>query len=222
MPDISEQWDRDGFLIVPAVVSPEQCEKLKIEALHLLKEHARPGASVYVGCAVVSKLFSDLVENPTVLDLLSQIMPDGIEFLSDKLVYKTATRSFATPWHIDASYWKNTRPKLSVWIPFDDIGEDTAALTLVPRSHKKEWSHQHAEGAKAEFEEFIRKEDIAVEDVKICEIKRGTAVIFSDRLVHGSTPAAGTRERYAIISTYHAPGNEEFDQQFKARKVLQA
>ncbi|MCB1105199.1 MAG: phytanoyl-CoA dioxygenase family protein, partial [Cephaloticoccus sp.] len=58
-------------------------------------------------------------------------------------------------------------------------------------------------------------------DVVTCSIKRGTAVVFSDRLVHGSTPNTAGKDRYAIISTYHAPANDEaFDLEFPARKVI--
>ena len=54
-----------------------------------------------------------------------------------------------------------------------------------------------------------------------CAIKRGTAIVFSDRLVHGSTPNTAAKDRYAIIGTYQAPGeDEEFDLNFPARKVI--
>ena len=58
-------------------------------------------------------------------------------------------------------------------------------------------------------------------DVVTCAIPRGTAIVFSDRLVHGSTANTAGRDRYAIISTYHAPAADEpFDLDFPARKVL--
>jgi hypothetical protein len=39
--------------------------------------------------------------------------------------------------------------------------------------------------------------------------------------VHGSTPNTAGKDRYAIISTYQAPGADEaFDLGFPARKVL--
>ena len=186
----------------------------------MLKEHARPGATVYVGCAVVSRVFNELAGHPAILRVLEQIMPEGIEFLSDKLVYKTAAKAFATPYHVDASYWKNTRPKLSVWIPFDDVSEENGTLTVVPGSHLREWRHRLTAGINNEFTEAIENGEIPEGQVVTCKIERGTAIVFSDRLVHGSTSANGMKERYAIISTYHAPGEEPFDLNFEARKVL--
>ena len=49
------------------------------------------------------------------------IMPQGIAFLSDKIVIKAHDQRFATPWHADAFYWRGTRHKLSVWIALDAI-----------------------------------------------------------------------------------------------------
>lgn len=214
------RWNRDGFLIIPSLLSPQECGELKLEGLRLLKEHSSPGATVHVGCSTVSKASADLAGRPRILEILEWIMPDGIEFLSDKLVYKNAAKSFATPWHIDASYWKNTRPKLSVWIPLDDVNAGNGTLTVIPGSHLKKWQHCSTAGVNNEFIFSIEKEEILGSPVIACELGRGSAVIFSDRLVHGSTESDGKKDRYAIISTYHAPGDESFDHQFAARKVL--
>jgi ectoine hydroxylase-related dioxygenase (phytanoyl-CoA dioxygenase family) len=57
--------------------------------------------------------------------------------------------------------------------------------------------------------------------VAVCEVGRGSAVVFSDRLVHGSTANTAGTDRYVIIGTYQAPAADEpFDLDFPARKVL--
>jgi ectoine hydroxylase-related dioxygenase (phytanoyl-CoA dioxygenase family) len=214
-------WENDGFFVIPSVISAEECEKLKAESLEILKNHAREGATVYVGCAAVSGNFAHLAEHPAIVEALRLIMPDGIEFMSDKLVYKKPGKAFPTPWHIDAWYWKGTRPKLSVWIPFDDTTAENGTLTVIPGSHRHEWTVQQTKGINGEFENMLEDNDQpAADKIHTCELKRGSAVFFSDRLLHGSTASQGNRERYAIISTYHVPGDEPFDQNFSARKVL--
>ncbi len=214
-------WDADGFFILPRVLSDKECETLKAEALRILAQCGRPGATVHLGCAAASPSFAALAEHPVILEALRAVLPDGIEFLSDKIVCKKPGKSFATPWHIDAWYWRNTRPKVSVWIPFEDTGAENGALTVVPGSHRVAWSPKHTKGINGEFVFETGETDIpAAARVVTCELRRGDAVIFSDRLLHGSTPSEGSRERFAIISTYHAPGEEDFDRQFPARKVL--
>lgn len=212
-------WEAGGFIIVPDVLSSDECRVLKEEALQILRDHAKPGATVHLGCSAVSRNFARLAEKPEIMELLKLLLPGGVEFLSDKLVYKKPGKDFATPWHIDEWYWKNTRPKISVWIPFDDASAESGTLTVVPGSHRRDWTRRRSEGINNEFI-FATEHDIPEKEAVVCGIQAGTAIIFSDRLLHGSTSSRGRNERYAIISTYHAPGHEPFDDQFPARRVL--
>lgn len=218
---LAARYQRDGFVIAPDLLSAEECDKLKVEARQVLDRHATGGRSVYVHVAVVSPLFRALAENPRIIDVLRLIMPHGVMFMSDKIVYKSPEKTFATPWHIDAYYWRNTRPKLSVWIPLDDATAENGTLTVVPGSHKRDWRMVRRDPSAGEFVNAIEDGDWQDGDVVTCAIKRGTAIVFSDRLVHGSTANTAGRDRYAIISTYHAPAPDEaFDLEFPARKVI--
>lgn len=218
---LSAQYDRDGFVLIPDLLSAKECDSLKAEARKVLDENAKPGASVYVHVAVVSAMFRALAEDPRIVDILKPVMPHGVMFLSDKIVYKSPDKTFPTPWHIDAYYWRNTRPKLSVWIPLDDATAENGTLTVVPGSHKRDWRMVKLDLPSGEFGMGITDGEWQAGDVVTCSIKRGTAVVFSDRLVHGSTPNTAGKDRYAIISTYHAPANDEaFDLEFPARKVI--
>jgi hypothetical protein len=49
----------------------------------------------------------------------------------------------------------------------------------------------------------------------ICKAKRDAGIFVSDRLVHGSTSNIARTDRYTVISTYHAPADDErFDHDF--------
>lgn len=219
--ELAARYDRDGFLVIPDLLTAEECEKLKIEARSVLDQHAKPGSSVYVHVSVVNPTFRALAEDPRVVGILKPVMPQGVAFLSDKIVYKSPDKTFPTPWHIDCFYWRNTRPKLSVWIPLDDAMADNGTLTVVPGSHKKDWRMIKMGLPSGDFQYEIDGGNWKEGDVVTCAIKRGTAIIFSDRLVHGSTRNVAGKDRYALINTYHAPAADEpFDLEFPARKVL--
>lgn len=221
--NLAARYAQDGFVIIPDLLSAQECDMLKTEARRVLKDCAKPGASVHVHVAVVSQPFRELAENPKLLGALRPLMPQGIMFMSDKIVYKSADKTFATPWHIDCFYWRNTRPKLSVWIPLDDATAENGTLTVVPGSHKRDWQMVKKGLANGEFHDEVSGASWGEGDVVTCAIKRGTAVIFSDRLVHGSTSNTAGTDRYAIIGTYHSPARDEpFDLDFPARKVLVA
>lgn len=217
------QYDADGFCILPDLFSNKECADLKSEILRILKTHARPGRSVYVGAAVVSPIFQALAGDDRIIAPLRQIMPDGVMFMSDKIVFKSGQRQFATPWHIDAFYWQDTRPKLSVWIPLDDCSQENGALRVVRKSHLRSWEASTGDTANTngEFENVVSKRQWPLEDELTWNIRRGSAIIFSDRLLHASHPNPTGRDRYTIISTYHAPAEDEpFDIQFPARRVI--
>ncbi len=218
---LAARYERDGFVILPDLLNAEECDTLKAEARRVLDSFARPKASVHLHMAATSPVFRALSEDTRIVTALRAVMPHGVMFLSDKIVYKSADKTFATPWHVDFFYWLNTRPKLSVWIPLDDATADNGTLTVVPGSHRRDWRMVKKALASGDFEYEIAGGTWSDGDVVTCAIKRGTAIIFSDRLVHGSTANTAGRDRYAIISTYHAPAlDEPFDLDFPARKVL--
>lgn len=221
--DLAARYDRDGFVVIPDVLSEEECRELKAEGLRVLREHANPKASVYVGVAVASPSFYKLASDPRIIEVLKPLMPEGIMFMSDKFVFKSGEMAFGTPWHYDAAYWPNTRSKLSVWIPLDDATVANGALKVVPGGHKQEWRHAHSEGGKTggEFVNTISDLPFDAPDEVVCEMKAGSLLVFSDLLPHASTPNTAGLDRYAIISTYHAPApDDEFDVQFNARHVI--
>jgi phytanoyl-CoA hydroxylase len=224
IPDPAEliaRYDRDGFVVIPNLLTAEECDTLKVEARRVLDSKKRPGASVHVHVAAESAPFRALSEDLRIVDILRPLMPGGVMFLSDKIVYKSPDKTFPTPWHIDCYYWRDTRPKLSVWIPLDDATAENGTLTVVPGSHKRDWRMVKMGLPSGDFENAIEDGEWQDGDVVTCTIRRGTAVVFSDRVVHGSTPNTAGRDRYAIIGTYHAPAADEpFDLDFPARKVL--
>ena len=222
-PALATAYARDGFCVIPTMLTPMECDRLKQEAHRVIREHACPTGTVHVGVATVSPLFYQLADDARIVAILSAIMPTGVMFLSDKLVFKSVAATFASPWHIDAAYWRNTRPKLSVWIPLDDATVANGTLKVVRGSHCHEWPHATSamRDTNGEFPNVIRDRQWAANDEIICTVPRGSAIFFSDRLVHGSCPNTAGTDRFTIISTYHAPAPDEpFDVNFSARHVI--
>jgi len=220
---VAQSYERDGYYVAHGLLTPQECEQLKVEAMRVLREVGKPGATVYVGVAVASPVYYKLAHDPRIVSVLEKIMPDGVAFLSDKFVFKSGDKKFATPWHYDAAYWPNTRSKLSVWIALDDCSKDNGALKVVRASHKREWKHilSDKKATNNEFDTVISDSQWTPTDEVVCEIKKGGAIFFSDRTVHASCENPSGQDRYAIISTYHAATEDEpFDVRFKARHVI--
>lgn len=221
---IAAAFERDGFWIERDLLSADECDALKTEALRVLREKGKPNGTVYVGVAAASPMYYKLADDRRFVSILEQIMPDGVMFMSDKFVFKSAKQTFPTPWHIDKFYWEGTRPKMSIWIPLDDAMTINGTLKVVRGSHKLEWKVKNPTDTSVTNNEFVNVIDNQQWDPRdevTCELKRGGAVFFSDRLAHASCPNTAGLDRYTIISTYHAPAADEaFDGQFPARHVI--
>jgi ectoine hydroxylase-related dioxygenase (phytanoyl-CoA dioxygenase family) len=217
-----EEYMRDGYIVVPGVLSREDCAALKVEGLEVLRKHSDPGFTVYVGVAVASDVYYQLASHPRIVEVLKALMPDGVMFLSDKFVFKSGEQRFPTPWHQDEAYWRNTRPKLSVWIALDDVSRHNGALKVLPGRHHSVLDHGQATGVPTnEFTNTIASIPQDAPGEVIAEMKAGDALFFSDLTPHASCPNESGEDRYAIISTYHAPAEDEpFDLGFKARHVI--
>jgi hypothetical protein len=223
--DLAAQYERDGFVVLPQVLSADECRSLKEEGLRVLREHSDARRTVFVGVAAASEVFYKLASDPRIVEPLKQIMPDGVMFLSDKFVFKSGEHRFGTPWHCDIAYWKNTRPKLSIWIPLDDVSAANGTLKVLPGGHKRSWQHDATEGEKTnnEFSNVIRSLPEDMPEQFVCELPAGSLLIFSDRLPHASMPNSAGADRYVIISTYQAPAPDDFfDVGFPARHVIVA
>ncbi len=216
---VRENYQRDGFYIVPDLFTSRECEAWKREALRLSQAVS---STVIISAAAKSAAFRALSDDGRLVAVLRALMPDGIEFWSDKTVYKSARQAFATPWHCDESYWRGARPKISVWIALDEANESNGALKVLPGSHKRNWVHHSGDMAATnnEFENVITPDWDAAQEV-ICVLPQGGAIFFSDRLLHASCPNRAGTDRYSLISTYHAPGEEAIDRNFPARHVIE-
>jgi phytanoyl-CoA hydroxylase len=221
---ITASYNENGYYVASKIFSDEECEAMKVEAMRVLREKANPKSTVYVGVAAASPMYYRLASDPRLVAVLDRIMPDGVAFMSDKFVFKSGAQRFATPWHIDKFYWRNTRAKLSVWIALDKCSAENGALKVIRGSHKKTWTPKNADTSQTnnEFSNVIDGAQWAPEEEVVCEVEKGSAIFFSDALVHGSCTNTAGLDRYAIISTYHAPVSveEPFDKPFPARHVI--
>lgn len=219
--EVRLEYEQQGFIVIPNILDESECENLKCEARKIIENNSKADASVFLHASHNSEVFTQYHRDRRLLNVLNKLMLDGIMFLSDKVVIKTAEKTFPTPWHIDRFYWPETRAKLSVWIALDDANADNGTLTVVPRSHLKNWTMKTEALANGEFLYQIPETEINPEHIVICNVKRGSAVIFSDRLVHGSTSNLAGIDRFTVISTYHAATEDEpFDLAFPAREIL--
>jgi phytanoyl-CoA hydroxylase len=213
---VKEAFDRDGYVILRGLFTPSEVAEMKAEAKRVLGDaltNRKPGDhGVYVGMAAKSEVFHNVAADSRLADALEAVIGPDIEFLSDKIVYKSADIGFASPWHQDWPYWEG-RNKISVWIALDPATEENGCLKLMPGSHKALASH---DGDSSDGHGFgYRLDQSTVDESKAVSAPcdAGDAVVFHDLTLHASHPNTSGRDRWTLISTYRSASepDKEYD-----------
>ena len=225
MTTLHDDFLRDGFVIAPNLFTRSEVQRLKLECIDILEAVKAEtgtvaGHGVYVGLAARSPVFQTAVADARILDILEGIFAPDIEFLSDKMVFKSQTMTFASPWHQDWSYWHGAH-KLSLWVALDDATVENGCLKLFPGSHKSAIVHDGVANDGNGFGNRLRPGAVDESCAVTAEIAAGGAVFFHDLTLHASHPNISGKERWVWIPTYRDAKAEDNDYPWAvAAKVL--
>ncbi len=217
-PDQVSAYQRDGFLKVEGVFSPEECQQMKVTIQKILEEvraewraQGKDPAEldnhgVFVGLSVRHPFFREIARREHLLDMLEDLIGPSIGFLSDKVVFKAEKK--ATPWHQDWPYWKGSH-KISVWIALDRAIPENGCLKFIPGSHQKPIEHHQVHQPREGFGFRI----IALDESNAVTVPAevGTAVFFHDLTLHSSHPNQRGEDRFALVITYRDLSQPDLD-----------
>ena len=167
--DLKATFDRDGYLILPALLSAAEVQKFRCALAPFLAENVT-GRNDFEGLksnrvyAMLAKdpVFSELVTHPTIMSFANAELGDGF-LLSACLAINLHPGESAQPWHTDDDHyqWPRPRPSLGVsafWA-LDDLTETNGATEVIPGSHL--WGEEAINGGLQE-QSF---DDVAIRDV---------------------------------------------------------
>jgi hypothetical protein len=202
-------FDRDGFTIERGVFTEGEVAGFKREICRLLETHEAHGG-VFVGLAANSPVFRDLAGDARLLDALEPILGPNIEFLSDKVVLKSAATDYGSPWHQDWPYWKGIH-KVSIWIALDPATPENGCLKLLPGSHRTHAVHDGDAGGTKLFVHRLAPGAVDESRAAVVPCAPGDAVFFHDLTLHASYPNTSGADRWAMISTYRSASEPDLD-----------
>ena len=181
--------------------------------------------------------FSNNGDEPRNLDILNNIHKAVWSKISESFPYNEPVVDHAvllfkkpggveTEWHQDRSYWA-TRDKdasiFSVWIALEDITEERGALNLVKSNevsmseignfnNGKLIDHELIEDKKGGFPLLIKGELIPKieSDVKVVNLKRGSAVLFDSFEPHMSRENSSSTPRLAMKIAYSERADKNY------------
>ena len=183
MTTLRDDFTRDGFAVAPNLFTRDEAQRLKSECIDILKAvkaetGAAAGHGVHVGLAARSPVFQTAVGDARILDILEGILAPDIEFLSDKVVFKSDSMTFASPWHQDWHYWHGAH-KLSLWVALDDVTVENGCLKLFPGSHKSAIVHDGDASDGHGFGNRLRPDAVDESLAVTAELEAGRCCLFS-------------------------------------------
>lgn len=206
--DLAASYARDGFVTVEGLFGRDEVAGIKEECRRILDRvvAADPNTSatahgVLVGLTIQSDLMRRVNADPRLVGVLTAIMGPDVEFLSDKLVYKSSDLGFGSPWHQDWHYWLGAH-KVSAWIALDDATPENGCLKMLPGTHTRVVTMTGKSGDGRGFDFRLDPKDIDETRMAVLRAPAGTVVVFHDLALHASFPNTSGKDRWALISTY--------------------
>jgi hypothetical protein len=188
---------RDGYVIIPGLLSRGECEAIRTAVTPLLDERGRNAfegnqTQRLYGVLEKTRVVDRLVDHPRVLALLDRMfLPNYL--ISQVQVINILPGEKAQPLHYDDGFYQVPRPRpalgaATVWA-IDDFTADNGATTLVPESHG--WSGARVPGA----------QDPRVQAI----MPAGSVVFYPGTLWHGGGANRSDQARLALTCQYCEP-----------------
>ena len=217
-----ERYHRDGFLVVPDVLSKDEVGGLRraadelVERSRSVERHneiydLEPGHSSAEPRVRRIKTpdkweprFASVVRHPRILDCLKALWGPNIRFDTAKLNMKSAGFGAPVEWHQDWAFYPHTNDDLAaVGVMIDDMLEENGPLLVIPGSHRGPVYDHHTDGR---FCGAIDPTRIAVDfsGAVPCTGKAGSISIHHVRAIHGSAPNVSGRSRRLFLLQFRA------------------
>ena len=218
-------YDRNGFVVIPDMLSQEDCDRLLVEAAEIGRGNrgAVRGISKLPDnlddTEVLSRYLTvqfphkaselirdEFIAHPAIAKALSHLIGPNVKCMQSMLFIKPSGKP-GQAWHQDEHFIPTRDRSLAgVWLALDDATIENGCLWVRPGSHADGVIYDTAPHGSADFDSgnhLTGTPDDADMGIPV-EVKRGTAVIFNGYLHHRSLPnraPAGTFRR-ALVNHY--------------------
>jgi phytanoyl-CoA hydroxylase len=217
-----EIYNREGFLIVPGVLTPAEVTDLRrvsdefVERSRAVRLHTEmfdledghtpeePRLRRIVSPHRWDPVFAAMVRHPGIVEVLRALWGPNIRFDQSKLNMKSSGFGSPVEWHQDWAFYPHTNDDLAaVGIMIDDVDLDNGPMLVIPRSHMGPIHDHHTEGR------FCGAIDVALNDLDVpsavpCVGSAGTITVHHARLIHGSAANRSARSRRFLLHQYRA------------------
>ncbi|HEV3163834.1 MAG TPA: phytanoyl-CoA dioxygenase family protein [Isosphaeraceae bacterium] len=221
--DQAEQYETDGFLVVPNLFEGDEIDLLRqiARADHRLELEAasrRDGQGGVVRLSLRNALGDDIYSAfarcRRIVDTMERLLGGEVYHYHHKMILKEPFFGGAWEWHQDYGYWYHTGclyPLLaSCMIAVDPASRQNGCLQVLRGSHLLgRLDHGPIGDQTGADPEHVHAALDSLEMVP-CELEPGSAVFFHCNLLHRSDQNQSREPRWALICCYNAARNNPY------------
>jgi phytanoyl-CoA hydroxylase len=215
---LSNAYRRDGFVVVPDLLGPQQLTELReiiaglvaasaavtthTEVYDLEPGHtaAEPRVRRIKTPHKVHPAFAAVVRSAPVMEVLTELLGPDLRLKSSKLNMKAAHYGSPVEWHQDWAFYPHTNDDLlAIGVMLDDMDLENGPLMVIPGSHKGPvWNHHGEDGR---FCGVVDPADIEAEIASAVALtgRAGTMSFHHVRALHGSALNTSDRSRNLLL-----------------------
>ncbi|MEM6551653.1 MAG: phytanoyl-CoA dioxygenase family protein [Planctomycetota bacterium] len=202
-----DAYHRDGFVVIPGVMSRQEVALIDAEITRLREttsddEGGDPNFILALGNR--SSITQQICRDERVLTLIEDIVRPGIAIYSAKMVEKLPNDPAVCHWHQDDTYYiENSQSdcRMSTWLPLQDTDERNGGLWVVPGSHKWGLRESKLETTGHCRRAFSHGAD-EIEGAIPVRIQTGDILLFHALLWHRSLGNQTNQTRRSFIVSY--------------------
>ncbi|MEU0522175.1 phytanoyl-CoA dioxygenase family protein [Streptomyces niveus] len=221
--DLVSRFDRDGYAVLPGVLTPDEVAGLREETLRICRGERGPveGALPPVAgesaqdtvrgflCVhyphKLSALMLDTMRHPAIVGPLTDVIGPDIKSMQSMLFIKSEGKP-GQAWHQDEMFIPTRdRSLTAAWLALDDATVDNGCLWVLPGSHRPGVIYPNREHEDARYDCTVESYDFPYgeDDAVPVEIAAGSVLLFNGYLLHKSLPNSGGRGlRRALVNHY--------------------
>ncbi len=219
-PEPREFYRENGYFVCPALVSPQEIERLKRDTADVARgkypcEQIQPLPSDMPDDEVlrnilcihqvhyISPVMLEFVKHPGIAGVLTQLIGPDVKCMQSMLFVKPP-RFQGQAWHQDEIYIPTRdRSLCGAWIAIDDATVENGCLWVLPGSHRSGYLYPQRPHANPDEFDFA-PESYGFDDSKEVpvEVEAGTVVFFNGYLLHRSRRNRSTGYRRVLVNHY--------------------
>ncbi|REE80962.1 phytanoyl-CoA dioxygenase PhyH [Paenibacillus taihuensis] len=211
-PQQIEDYNKDGFLFMDDVLTPEEVEELReacesAQITMLRSQQDYENSTVHsLGITALHPAILRLAKHPAIVQKIIPLIGPNIQLQHSKLATKPPSKGRGIfPWHQDYAFYPHTNSDLlSVMVMLDDATPENGCMSMVKGSHRFGLlSHEKNGSFTPECQEnrYWTSDEYEVVDVTP---RAGGISIHHCLTLHGSAANLSGKPRRGIVFSYRA------------------